>query len=95
MLTFLTNVSIGANSLDTNQTAPTLFVQNASETIQQMTKQTTLRVGLYVCEDGKACVFDLKLYTPVNNFSVMSRHFPGLNQYYSNEDKDRVMLKDF
>ena len=27
------------------------------------------------------CLFWLRLYVPVNNFSVMSGHFPGLNQY--------------
>ena len=27
------------------------------------------------------CLFGLRLNIPVNNFSVMSGHFPGLNQY--------------
>ena len=27
--------------------------------------------------------FGLRLYVPVNNFSVMSGHFPGFNQYYA------------
>ena len=28
------------------------------------------------------CLFGLRLYVPINNFSVMSGHFSGLNQYY-------------
>ena len=27
------------------------------------------------------CLFELRLYVPVNNFSNRSGHFPGLNQY--------------
>ena len=29
----------------------------------------------------KFCLFGLRLYVPVNNFSVMSGRFPGLKQY--------------
>ena len=28
-----------------------------------------------------ACLFVLRLYVPVNNFSNMSGRFPGLNEY--------------
>ena len=27
------------------------------------------------------CLFGLRLYVPVNNFTIMLRRFPGLNQY--------------
>ena len=27
------------------------------------------------------CLFELRLFVPVNNFSVMLGRFPGLNQY--------------
>ena len=41
LLTLLTNVSVNANSEDPDQTAPTLFDQEASETLQLTTKEFT------------------------------------------------------
>ena len=45
LLTLLTNVSIEANSVDPDQTAPTLFDQKASEIFQQTTK-----IDVFCCD---------------------------------------------
>ena len=42
--------------------------------IMQITSKTTA-LFLFVC------LFELRLYVPIDNFSNMSGRFPGLNQY--------------
>ena len=40
-------------------------------------RQTQYHIHGNMC----VCLFGLRLYVPVNNFSVMFRRFPGLKQY--------------
>ena len=35
--------------------------------------------------NGRFCLFDLILYVPVNNFSVVGMGLPGMNQYLAED----------